>query len=184
MPKSLADGKLKVTFLTVKPADPAAPTVAELNAGIDASCAILDSDFTWTAADSDKFNENALCEDANVNSLGRSNYTVGFTAFKYFDSTTKNSHATEDKLLAAVAEKGTTLWGYVRQTAKKSTEGWAVDDEIYLGGEVLTDELQQPSDMGGYTKRRCPLEMQVAYPNIKAHAGGSSSSSSSSSSSN
>lgn len=170
MPKSLADGKLKFSILTQKPANPDAPTAAELNAGIDASCAILNSDFAWSAADSDKIAEKALCAEGNANAIGASNYSTGITLWRYFDDTTKNAHATEDAAYAAAEEKGTTLWCYARQTAKKSTDLWAEDDEIYLGGEVITDSPQQPSDMGGYTKRRVPLEMQTAYENIKVAA--------------
>lgn len=166
MPKSLADGHLKLTLLTAKPVNPAAPTAVELSAGLDISCAVLASDFAFGATDSDKFNENALCEDTNVNSLGRSNYTAGLTVFQYFDATTKNSSVSENVAMAALKTKGTTAWLYPRRTAKKSTEGWAAADEIYLGAEVLTDSLQPPSDMGGYIKWRVPLEVQKAYPNI------------------
>jgi hypothetical protein len=45
MPKSLSDGHAKVAVLTTAPANLASPTVAELNAGIDASCRILRSGF-------------------------------------------------------------------------------------------------------------------------------------------
>lgn len=166
MPKSLADGHLKLTLCTTKPANPAAPTATELLAGIDISCAVLASDFQFTAADSDKFNENALCEDTNVNSLGRSNYTAGMTLFKYFDASTKNSSVTEDVALAAVKNKGTVVYLYARNTAKKSADAWVAADEIYLGAKVMSDALQEPSDMGGYIKRRVPLEVQEAYPNV------------------
>lgn len=171
MPRSLADGHLKFTILTTKPADPAAPTAAELNAGIDASCAILASDFNWSPADSDKINEKALCTEGNANAIGASNYTTGITLFRYFDATTKNASATEDEAFAALKEKGTTVWGYARETAKKSTEDWDDDDEIYLGGEVTTDLPQKPQDQGGWTKRRVPMEMQNAYDNITVAAG-------------
>ena len=50
----LADEHIKFTILTAKPANPAAPTAAELNAGIDASCLVLADNFQWSAADSDR----------------------------------------------------------------------------------------------------------------------------------
>lgn len=166
MPRSLADGHTKVTILTDAPAHPAAPTAAELNAGIDASCAIMTSDFAFGATDSDKVAEKALCVVNNANALGASNYTAGFSIFRYFDATTKNADATADETFAAVEEKGTTLWIYARETAKLSTENWATADEIFLGAEVLTDTPQPPSDRGGFIKRRVPLEVQAAYDNI------------------
>lgn len=172
MPRSLAEGRTKFTILTTKPADPAAPTVTELNAGIDISCAILSSDFAWSATDSDKVAEKALCTEGNANAIGASNYSAGVTLFRYFDAETKNAHSTEDAAFAALKAKGTTFWGYARKTAKKSTEAWAASDEIYLGGEAITDLPQEPSDMGGWTKKRVPMEIQYAYDNITAVAGG------------
>ncbi|MCL8026311.1 phage tail tube protein [Nocardioides bruguierae] len=171
MPKSLADGHMKLTLLTTKPVDEEAPTAAELNAGIDASCAILASDFTWTAADSDKIAEAALCDTLNVNALGRDNFTAGMTLFRYFDDTTKNADATEDAAFAATKTKGTELWGYLRVTGKEATEDWATDDEIELGLKVLTDNPQRPSNGGGYVKTRIPLEPQAGWPQIAVGAG-------------
>ncbi|UIU47064.1 hypothetical protein [Microcystis phage MinS1] len=167
MVKSLADGHRKFTLLTAEPEDPTNPTVTELNAGIDASCAVLASDFTWTAADSDKFNEGALCDDSNANAIGRSNFTAGFTVFREFDETTKNAHATADAIYQAAKAKGTELWGYLRNTAKTSDEDWAAEDEIELGLKVLTDNPQAPSEAGGYVKRRIPLEPQRGWPDIE-----------------
>lgn len=169
MPKSLADGHIKLTLLTEKPADPSAPTVAELNAGIDVSCDVLASDFTWSPTDSDKINEPALCTKNNANAIGRANFQAGITLFRYFDDTTKNAHSTEDAGFAATQTRGTKLWGYARETAKESTEAWAADDEIYLGLEVDTDSPQR-LDSGGYIKRRIPMEPQNGWENITVAA--------------
>lgn len=171
MPKSLADGHIKFTLLEEEPADPENPTAAELNAGIDASCDVLASDFTWSATDSDKVAEKALCTENNSNALGASNFTAGVTLFRYFDETTKNASATEDDAFQATKVKGTTLWGYMRETAKKSTEAWASGDEISLGLEVLTDSPQR-LDSGGYIKRRIPMEPQNGWSEITVAAGG------------
>jgi hypothetical protein len=165
MPRSLADGHTKFTILTTKPADPEAPTATELEAGIDASCSVLASDFTWGATDSDKIAEKALCVTNNANAIGASNYQVGYTPFRYFDETTGEGDPTEgDDVFDASKVKGTTLWGYARKTSKKSTDPWVAGDEIYLGGEFATDEPQPPSDLGGYIKWRVPGEMQAAWP--------------------
>lgn len=166
MPKSLADGHIKVAVLTTSPSNPAAPTVAELNAGIDASCRILSSDFTWGAADSDKVAEKALCDLNNVNAIAASNFTAGLTIWRFFNAGTGNPDPTEDALWTAMKVKGTNLWIYVRETGKLSTAVWASADEIYLGGQVLTDSPQPPSDRGGFIKRRVPLEPQSMRENI------------------
>lgn len=171
MPRSLADGHTKVAVLTTEPADPQAPTVAELAAGIDAAPSILFSDFRFTAVDSDTVDEKPLSQVANAKALGPSNHEAGFTVFRYFDATTKNAHATEDALFDAAKDKGTELWIYARETAKLSTEAWAAGDEIYLGQHVITDTPQQPTTTGGYIKRRVTLISQDGWPNLLAAAG-------------
>lgn len=166
MPRSLAEGHTKVAILTTKPANPASPTVTELAAGIDAACAILSSDFQFGATDSEKVGEKALCVENNANALGAGNYQAGITPFRFFDATTKNADTTADAVFQATKVKGTTLWIYARETAKKSTEAWAAADEVFLGAEVLTDTPQPPQDRGGYVKRKVPLEVQTAWDNI------------------
>jgi len=166
MPRSLADGHVKVIICTTKPANPAAPTAAELTAGIDASCNIMASDFAFGATDSDKVAEKALCVVNNANALGAGNYTAGMTVFRYWDAVTLAADAVADAVFDAVRDKGTTLWVYARETAKLATAAIAAGDELYLGAEVLTDTPQTPSDRGGFIKRRVPMEVQAAYDDI------------------
>jgi len=171
MPRSLAEGHTKLTILTEEPVDPASPTVTELNAGIDASCNILASDFTFGATDSDKVAEKALCDESNANSLGASNYQFGLSPFRYFGAAGISAPTEGDDVFQALKIKGTDLWAYARRTSKKSTEAWAATDEIFLGAKVSTDEPQPPSEMGGYIKWRVPGEVQDAWPWIAAAAG-------------
>lgn len=171
MPRSLADGHTKFTILTTAPANPASPTATELEAGIDASCSVLASDFNWGATDSDKIAEKALCTVNNANALGASNFETGFTPFRYFDDTDVSAPEEGDDVFEAVKLKGTTLWAYARKTSKLSTEPWVAADEIYLGAEIVTDEPQPPSDLGGYVKWRVPVEVQTAWPWVKVGAG-------------
>lgn len=171
MPRSLEDARTKFTILTTAPADPQAPTAAELNAGIQASCRLLASDFTWGATDSDKIQQKDMCTEGNANALGASNFSAGFTPFRYYDATTGASATTEgDEVFQALKEKGTELYGYARKSAKKATEIWATGDEIYLGGKFVTDEPQPPSDQGGWQRWRVPAEMQDAYTWIEVVA--------------
>ena len=163
MPKSLADGHIKFTILTTKPADPASPTVTELAAGIDMECNILASDFTWSAADSDKIAEKALCDLSNKNALGSDNFTAGFTVFRKFDAATGAVDEAEDDAFQVAKVKGTTLWGYARQDGKVATDPWVAGDEIWLGQELLTDTPQTVTG-GGYIKARIPAESQAGYP--------------------
>lgn len=165
----LADGRTKFTILTTKPADPANPTAAELNAGIDLSCKVLADGFAWSAADSDKVNEPALCTTSNANSLGRDNFETAFTLWRYYlDAGGVDPSA--DAGFAAVKEKGSTVWGYAGKRDKLATDNWASGDEIQLGAEVVTDHPQDPGQ-GGFVKYRVPCEAQAGWPHIKVAAG-------------
>lgn len=169
MPKSLADGHIRVAILTTKPSNPAAPTVAELNAGIGGStgisCNILASDFNFGPTGSDKISEPALCDTGKTEALGMSGYQCGFTVFRFFDTTTKNAHATEDALFQALKVKGATLYVYARETAKVSTDAFASADELYFGAEVVNDSPVR-GDGTGYIKRRVDCVVSHGYENI------------------
>jgi hypothetical protein len=165
MPKSLEDGHINFTILTDEPTIPDAPTATELNAGIDASCAILNSDFQWSATDSDKNPEKPLCQENNSNALGASNFQGAITVFRLFDATDPGkADATADAVFAAVKTKGTELWCYARRTGKPAKDDWAALDESYLGAHVITDTPQVLQ--GGFIKERVNLEIQEAYDHI------------------
>ena len=169
MARVLADGKTKFTILTTAPANPAAPTATELNAGVDLSCDILSSDFTFGATDSDRIAEKALCDEGNANAIGASNYSAGLTLWRKFATAGGFDEAGETGW-AALKEKGTTLYAIARQTDKEATEAWAAADEIYLAAEFTTDTPQR-TDGTGFIKYRIPTEVQTGYPFIEVAAG-------------
>lgn len=164
----LADGKTKFTVCTTKPANAAAPTAAELNAGIDLSMTVLTSDFVFGAVDSDKVAEKALGASGNANAIGASNYQVGFTIWRKF-LTAGGFDSADETGWAALKVKGTTVWAYARQMDKAATAAWAATDEIYLGAELTTDTPQR-TDGTGFVKYRVPGEVQTGYPFIAAAA--------------
>lgn len=164
----LADGKTKFTVLTTKPANPAAPTVAELNAGIHLADNILTSDFTFGAVDSDKVAEKPLSSSANANAIGASNFQLAFTLWRKF-LTAGGFDAADESGWAALKVKGATLWAYARQTDKAASAAWAAADEIYLGAEFTNDNPQR-TDGTGFIKYRLPCEVQNGYPFIAAAA--------------
>lgn len=167
MPRVLADGKTKFTILTTAPANPAAPTAAELNAGIDLSCKVLASDFEFGPTDSETIDEAALCDDGAALAYGRSNASIGFTLWRYYLEA-GGVDATEDAGFEAVKVKGATLWGYKRVTDKPSTEDWKAGDEIAYGSEFTNDTPQVQG--GGWIKARVPGQPQKHYPFIKVAA--------------
>ena len=168
MPKSLADGHTKVAILSAKPADPMHPTVAELTAGIDASCRINSADYNVTATASETVEEKELCIEGNAVAFGPSNATIEFTPFRYFDGTGKAEETVEegeigDAVFQATKYKGTRLWIYQRETSKLSTDAWEEGDEVD-GFEFITDNPQQV-DRTGYVKKKIVGAYQNAWIN-------------------
>lgn len=150
--KVAADGKKKFTLLLVKPAA-AKPTVAELNAGKDISCAVLDSDANWTNSASDRFAEKAACQVGNSEALGASNYDTALTFLREYLVGGGPDSAALDSGYQAVKTKGTTVWIYLRESDKLSTAAWATGDEIHLGGEVVSDAPMRVNNDGNVKRR-------------------------------
>lgn len=151
--KVAADGKKKFTLLLEKPAG-RIPTATELNAGQDISCAVLDSDANWTNAASDRFNEKPACTKGNSQALGASNYDTALTFLReYLDGPGGADVEGADKGYQAVRVKGSTVWIYMRETAKDSGEEWAPGDEIHLGGEVTNDSPMRVNNDGNIKRR-------------------------------
>ncbi|MCH8613472.1 hypothetical protein [Arsenicicoccus dermatophilus] len=168
MPKSLADGHIKLTALTTPPKDWKAATLAELNAGLDISCRVLSGDYKLGATESDTVDEKALCQDGNVKVPTVSNYEANLILFRYFDPATGKAETAAvdnvgDGAYQMMKLKGTTVYLVQRFTSKKSTEPWASGDE-YRIFEVLTDNpVDQPAE--GYIKAQVPVLVQNAELN-------------------
>ncbi len=160
MPKTLADARTRLVALTTKPANPAAPTVTELTAGIDLSCRILKSDYRLSPVASDTVPDTELCSEGNAVTFGASNYEGSVTPFRYLTEAGK-ADATNDVAWDALKEKGTELWLYEREGPKYDA-AWAAADEVD-GYEVVTDNPQKPSDRAGFIKRVVPLGVQRAW---------------------
>lgn len=165
--KVAADGKKKFTLLTAAPAAATGiPTVTELNAGDDISCAVLDSDANWTSTASDRFNEKAACQKGNSQALGASNYDTALTFLREYLEAGGADATAGDLGYQAVRVKGTTVWIYLRESDKDSTEAWASGDIIDLGGEVVSDAPQRVNNDGNIKRRIefLPQNMIVEEP--------------------
>lgn len=167
--KVAADGKKKFTLLTAAPAG-RIPTAAELNAGLDISCAVLDSDASWTNTASDTFNEKAACQKGNALALGASNYDLGLTFLREFLDAGGPDVSGEDAGYQAIKTKGSTVWIYLRETDKDSLEDWDAGDEIYLGGEVQSDAPARVDNTGNL-KRRVIFMPQDLIEGVEVSAG-------------
>lgn len=159
----LADKKHKFTILTTKPVNEAAPTVAELNAGIQACLKVKADGFKFSAADSDVVSSTALC-GSKAEVYTDSNYVLDFTLWRYY-LVAGGIDVTDDALFAAVKTRGTTLWAYARLTDKAASLAWVAAEEIYLGAKFTTDTPQVP-DNPGWVEFRIPCKVQDGWPFI------------------
>lgn len=162
MPKSLADGRMKVIMLTTAPADFTSVTSTELTAGKDVSSAILSNGFNLGPEASDTVDEKSLADEGNVKVMTASNYSGSITAFRYFDASGAADPAA-DALFQALKVKGVPIWFVKRFTSKMSTEAMAAADEIQVF-EVRPDNAQD-AEATGYIKKIVPLQVERAELN-------------------
>lgn len=159
LPLTLADGRIKLTALTVAPADPAAITVTELTAGVELSCKINKPDYRLSPTASDTVPDQPLCQEGNAVTFGNSNYEGSLTVLRFLDATGL-PEAEEDEAWDLLRTKGTILW-LVERTGPKHDVEWAAADEYALY-KVLTDNPQKPTDLAGYVKYMIPVGVQNA----------------------
>lgn len=164
-PRTLADGRVRLGLLPTI-ADPASPTVAELEAAIDLSCRVMKSDFRASPVASETISGmNALCETSNASAPGQSNYEVSLTIFRWFDPADPGKmDALGDAAYQALKIKGTHCYFVKRESGKDYSEPFAAGDEIEVY-EVVTDNPQSPTDLGGYIRRTIPTFVQNAWVN-------------------
>lgn len=180
MPRSLAEGKTKVVLLADEPADPKLPTIEELEAGIDASCAIVASTFNLGPQASQTVDEKALCEEGNVQAFGSSEYACEMDVFRYFKEISDGGlpditdEPTQGEIGDAVFQmlktKGTIAYFYMREINKKATEDFAEGEPLW-GFKVAVDNPQRPTETTGYIKRHIVGLPQKAWLDAKVAAG-------------
>lgn len=164
-PKTLADGRIKLVLLGVKPADLRNPTVAEINAGKDISCRITKADYRLSATTSETIDGTALCDESAVSIFGPSNFEGSLTPFRYFNPEKPGQHDAEgDFAFQAFKEKGVTLYLVERDSGKKHHEPIEVGDEVSVF-EVIPDNWQKVSETGGFSRRLIPLSVTKAELN-------------------
>jgi len=168
MPKTLADQKIRLVFMTVRPADPKNPTVQELEAGVDLSCSIMKSDYQLGPTGDQTISEAALCEPGAGNDLGATDYAGSVTVFRMLDDTGK-ADLEEDVAFQALKIKGTQGWIAEREGPRYDVP-WESGQEVEVY-QVTTGSAQKPSDRSaGYIKRTIPLGVQNAWTGEVADA--------------
>lgn len=169
MPRTLADGRIRLDALTAAPAAVAAYagtgnleiTVDELAAGVRLARRIMKSDYRLSATPSDAVNETELAAEGNAVVYGASNYEGSVTPFRYLQSDGA-ADTINDVAWDTLKEKGTELW-LPERTGPKEAVTWAAGHvgELY---HVITDNPQVPTAAGGFIKRIVPLGVQNRYP--------------------
>lgn len=158
MPKSLAEGKIRLLALPVRPADPKNITLAEAAAGVNISARINMEDYTLGPTGSEQVNEKELEKKGNLTTWGASNYEGSITPFLYIDPSTGQPDDDENEVMDLVGVKGRILFLMERENGKDSTEVEVVGD-AYEYYEALTDDPRRVN-MTGYIKRQVPLAIQ------------------------
>lgn len=175
MPRMLADGKKKFAIMPTAPANINAITLTEAAASVDYSKAILASDFDMGFAASDRNQEKALDVKGNAESLGNSNFSGGFSAFRGFlvETGLPDEDSIYEELWLLIREKQGTHHILIRHNGKDSPEPFTVDDEVIYVEWV--NDLPASPGLEGDIKHRVEGAAQRfsdGYKPIVAGAGG------------
>lgn len=160
MPRFVDLGKTKIYWV---PGDtgitnPLAPTVAQLNAGVDITCLLL-STYEVRADGSDTTNERAVCETANVVAATVQNYMGNLILFRQYDDTTL-APETDDAL--NIFTFGAVGW-VVRRLGKAYTTAWTVGDVVDVYKFAVDTPQVQGGTGEGYLKATIPLLQQGTF---------------------
>ncbi|WP_158684423.1 hypothetical protein [Amycolatopsis orientalis] len=134
MSDMLTDGQIRVQFVPTI-ADPSAPTVTELNAGVDLSC-LITADGLDISVDEDKISIPKLCDTSNAEAPGRATYGVELTLVRKTDNT-------EDKAWTTLL-RGTKGYLAIRYGVPSKTAFSAGDKPVIFPGAAGERKLQKP----------------------------------------
>ena len=158
MAKRVDLGVTRLTWVT-DITDPAAPTAAELTAGVDLSCVMVTS-YEVRADTSDTVSEKAVCETANADTPTAKNYMGNLVLFRDWDDTTPPGDWDASTDPIATFPSGGIQGFFVRRTGLPYDTAYAADDvvEVY---KFITDEPQHSGGTDqGMVKVTVPLHKQ------------------------
>lgn len=138
--------------------DPTKPTVAEVNAGTEASKFMAMANFALGAVASESGGDPAVNGDPNAY-FGTSNYEGTLTPFRYLDNDGKPI-VSEDVLWPLINTKGTQVTIVYREGPGWDAAG--VEGQEVSIFEATTDN-PQTGDRTGYIKRTVPLAISRAW---------------------
>ena len=122
--------------------NPLTPTITELNAGVNISCAIVRG-YTLNPTSSDTDNTSSICDEGNVDNRTYANYEGNITFFR--DANINDNVSVFNKAWALFRIAGASGYLY-RRLGKKSTAIFAVADEVE--GFLFESDYPQTIDGG------------------------------------
>lgn len=123
IPSTPADGNIRTVIVTTV-ADPYAPTVAELEAGVDISCYLTPGGFALTT-DQGTITDERECSTQTFGKPGRKAYSLSITGI---DNTNSVHEADYNELVDALPE-GATRYAY-RRRGLPYEDAWAADQTV------------------------------------------------------
>lgn len=166
--KTLADGRITLWALTVKPKNMAAPTITEIKGGKKISCHIMKSGYALGADSDTEITEQEMCKTGEGKAPGPTSYAGNLTVFRYLDADGKPV-AADDFVWDLIKAKGVTIWLVEREGPIESKE--AAEGDIVSVYEVVLGTPTKPSDrFAGYIKRTAKLNVMDAAENVTVNA--------------
>lgn len=162
MARMLADAKQTLWLLDSMPADPDAPTVAEINAGQDISCVVGKAGFNLGSGTSNKGADTALCTEGETQVPVSKTYEVAMNIYRHFDADTGQIDPVEDFFFQAVKEFGSEVIVAFRDGGKEHTEPAAEGDEVSIY-RLVAGGMGRSTDTGGYSKRVADFSVTEAH---------------------
>lgn len=156
-----ADKNIRISVMTVAPEDLGAPTVAELEAGMDATCVFAINGTRFSATASDTVTDPVFCEGVNSSTVGADNYEGSVALKLFFDADTKQYDADLNEIFEALRVKRSKVWVAFRPGPEWDT-AWAVGDMLSGVFEFETDNPQEPTDYTGDIKVVIPGQVKRA----------------------
>lgn len=147
MPKMLAAQNRKLTWVTTI-VDLSAPTVAELEAGVDLECLVSAQNFQLGATDEEEITDPAICSNSNSSTPGRVKYAAEMDFFRWTTDP-------EDIAWTTFTEAG--LHGFlVQRLGVQHDAAYAASQDVQVYEAVTgTPMIQTPdNNVTGYEKFR------------------------------
>lgn len=141
-----ADGTTKVTFVPTIAG--AAPTLVELNAGVDLSCYFTADGFSMTGSQ-DRSEDQRLCSTQNLQGMGRYSPTIDPIVYVFDPQDPENTDDNNEAY--ATLTPGTSGYFVVRMGLPAGT-AWAAGQFVWIDRIVLGQQIPLPPEANSVLK--------------------------------